>query len=219
MYTPKGCGFLWASPEFQARVMPPVLSSESGGDYDEAALGMPFAERRGFTYVGTRDYTNWAAVPAAFEFRRGLPGGEEACMEYGTALAMCKRNFPARSHILGDRPLVARAGTGRRLAELWGTEVMAMSESHPSWISTIRVPDFSSPEEEAFVRSQLSERFRTNASWVEWGGATWMRFSAQIYLDRETLDEYGRRVLALRDEYRAAQEEEVAAEGEDRARL
>ena len=46
-----------------------------------------------------------------------------------------------------------------------------------------------------------------------------MRFSAQIYLDRETLDEYGRRVLALRDEYRAAQEEEVAAEGEDRARL
>ena len=96
---------------------------------------------------------------------------------------------------------------------------MAMSESHPSWISTIRVPDFSSPEEEGFVRSQLSERFRTNASWVEWGGATWMRFSAQIYLDRETLDEYGRRVLALRDEYRAAQEEEVAAEGEDRARL
>ena len=55
--------------------------------------------------------------------------------------------------------------------------------------------------------------------WVEWGGATWMRFSAQINLDRETRDEYGRRVLALRDEYRAAQEEEVAAEGEDRARL
>ena len=99
MYTPKGCGFLWASPEFQARVMPPVLSSESGGDYDEAAVGMPFAERRGFTYVGTRDYTNWAAVPAAFEFRRGLPGGEEACMEYGTALATCKRKlFPDRSN-------------------------------------------------------------------------------------------------------------------------
>lgn len=81
MYTPKGCGFLWASNDFQARIQPTVLSSESGGDYDrDTAQGCPFANRKGFTYVGTRDYTNWAAVPAAFEFRRTLPGGEAACM-------------------------------------------------------------------------------------------------------------------------------------------
>ena len=112
MYTPKGCGFLWASPEFQTRIMPPVLSSESGGDYDEAAVGMPFAERRGFTYVGTRDYTNWAAVPAAFEFRRGLPGGEQACMEYGTALATCRWNRSRSNILLGHRWLLGQGRGG-----------------------------------------------------------------------------------------------------------
>lgn len=80
-YTPKGCGFLWTRGDFQPRIQPTVLSSESGGDYHrDTAQGKPFADRRGFTYVGTRDYTNWAAVPAAFEFRRSLPGGEAACM-------------------------------------------------------------------------------------------------------------------------------------------
>lgn len=81
MYTPKGCGFLYTRDDFQPRLQPTVLSSESGTDYDrDTAQGKPFADRRGFTYVGTRDYTNWAAVPAAFEFRRSLPGGEAACM-------------------------------------------------------------------------------------------------------------------------------------------
>ena len=202
MYTPKGCGFLWASPEFQGRVQPTVLSSESGGDFSRAtAVGKPFADRRGFTYVGTRDYTNWAAVPAAFEFRRNLPGGEDSCMEYGTALAIW---------------------AGRRLAELWGTEVMAMSERSPSWISMIRVPDFDSLEQAGYVRGRLANKFKTNSSWTNWGGQTWQRLSAQIYLDRETIEEYGQRVLELRVEHRSLQEEEAVADGaqeEDRTRL
>ena len=194
-YTPKGCGFLWASPEFQKRVQPTVLSSESGGDYsrdpETAAVGKAFAERRGFTYVGTRDYTNWAAVPAAFEFRRQLPGGEEACMEYGAALAVW---------------------SGRRLAELWGTEVMAMSESDPAcWIATIRVPEFDSAEQAGYVRGKLASEFRTNASWTEWGGQTWQRLSAQVYLDRATILDYGQRVLDLREEHRRLVENEEAA--------
>ena len=119
-------------------------------------------------------------------------------MEYGAALA---------------------AWSGRRLAELWGTEVMAMSESNPSWISTIRVPDFDSPEQAGFIRGKLASEFRTNSSWTEWGGQTWQRLSSQIYLDRETIEEYGQRVLDLRAEHRSLQEEEAVAEGAERARV
>ena len=42
-----------------------------------------------------------------------------------------------------------------------------MSESHPSWISTIRVPDFSSPEEEGFVRSQPDPSRVSKETWTK----------------------------------------------------
>lgn len=84
---------------------------------------------------------------------------------------------------------------------------MAMSESHPSWIVMVRVPDFDSAEQVSYVRGQLASRFRTNASWTQWGGTTWQRLSAQIYLDRETIEEYGQRVLALQGEHRSQEEE------------
>ncbi len=96
---------------------------------------------------------------------------------------------------------------GRRLAELWGTEVMAMSESHPSWITMVRVPDFDSSEQMSYVKGRLASDFRTNVSWTKWGEQTWQRLSAQVYLDRATIEEYGLRVLALRVEHRSMNEE------------
>lgn len=45
MYTPKGAGFLWISPEFQKLIIPPVLS---GSAHNFLAS---------FAYTGTRDYT------------------------------------------------------------------------------------------------------------------------------------------------------------------
>jgi hypothetical protein len=100
---------------------------------------------------------------------------------------------------------------GRRLAELWGTEVLAMSESHPSWITMIRVPDFDSSEQMSYVKGRLATDFRTNASWTQWGEHTWQRLSAQIYLDRKTIEEYGQRVLALRAEHQLLHEEALHA--------
>lgn len=111
--------------------------------------------------------------------------------EYGTALA---------------------TWAGRRLSELWGTEVMAMSEDHPSWIVMVRVPDFDSSEQSSYVRGRLASDFRTNASWTQWGGKTWQRLSAQIYLDRETIEEYGQRVLALQAEHRLLNDDEALQE-------
>ena len=58
MYCPKGTAFLWASPEFQSRIVPPVLSGTQL--FSDAGPNMA----SDFEYVGTRDYTNYAAVPA-----------------------------------------------------------------------------------------------------------------------------------------------------------
>lgn len=94
-----------------------------------------------------------------------------------------------------------------------------MSKSHPSWIATVRVPDFDSPEQMSYVKGRLASDFRTNASWTLWGGKVWQRLSAQIYLDRATIEEYGQRVLVLQAEHRLLQVEgmqaEVAASAKD----
>ena len=52
---------LWAAPQFQkdGTIVPPVLSSESGGENFSGD----------FEYTGTRDYTGYCALPAAFRFR------------------------------------------------------------------------------------------------------------------------------------------------------
>ena len=87
-----------------------------------------------------------------------------------------------------------------------------MSESHPSWITMVRVPDFDSPEQMSYVKGRLATDFRTNASWTQWGKQTWQRLSAQIYLDRETIEEYGQRVLALQVEHQSLKEKALHAE-------
>ena len=62
--------------------------------------------------------TNYAAVTAGFEFRRNLPGGDEGAMAYAQALARW---------------------SGKRLSELWGTEVMGINLETPAWLTNIAV--------------------------------------------------------------------------------
>ena len=140
--------------------------------------------------------TNYAAVTAGFEFRRNLPGGDEGAMAYAQALARW---------------------SGKRLSELWGTEVMGINLETPAWLTNIVLP-FSSSEEMGRVREKLVGDFHYNVTWYEWGGTFWQRLSSQIYLDKEIIEEYGQRVLALLEEDRAAHAE-VAEVAEDRARL
>lgn len=62
-----------------------------------------------------------------------------------------------------------------------------------------------------------------NMTWYEWGGKYWQRFSSQVYLDKEIVEEYGSVVMALLAEDRAEQAAEVVVAEEeevaDRARL
>ncbi len=84
LLAPRGCGFLWASPEAQALVHPLTISHGYGAGF--------LAE---FDWTGTRDPTPFLAVPAAI-----------ACHErFGGAALMARNDALARdaARLLADR--------------------------------------------------------------------------------------------------------------------
>lgn len=95
LYAPKGTAFLWVTPSRHQPTSnfpePTVISSKNAND---------FVER--YSYTGTRDYTAFAALPAAFEFREFL-GGEEQIIAYCHTLAV---------------------QAGQFLADRWGTSLL-----------------------------------------------------------------------------------------------
>lgn len=71
---PKGCGFLWASPERQQNLHPTVISW---------GLGQGFTQE--FDWVGTKDPTPYLSAPAALALMQEW--GIEAMHQYNHALA------------------------------------------------------------------------------------------------------------------------------------
>lgn len=75
LFAPKGCAFLWASPERQAALHPLVISNHFGEGY-----------AREFDWTGTRDPSAWLSIGAALDFYRSL--GEETLRRHNQALVM-----------------------------------------------------------------------------------------------------------------------------------
>ena len=73
-YAPRSCGFLWASPERQSTVHPPVIS-----------WGLDKGFTAEFDWVGTRDPSPYLAAPEGIAFMRDL--GIEAVRSYNHNLA------------------------------------------------------------------------------------------------------------------------------------
>lgn len=71
---PKGCGFLWAAPEHQPDLHPPVISW---------GLGQGFTQE--FDWVGTKDPTPYLSAPAALDLLQEW--GLAAMREYNHRLA------------------------------------------------------------------------------------------------------------------------------------
>lgn len=73
-HAPRSCGFLWAAPERQAGLHPPVVSW---------GLDQGFVFE--FDWVGTKDPSAWLAAPEGLAFLREL--GEDAARAYNHGLA------------------------------------------------------------------------------------------------------------------------------------
>ncbi|WP_019501026.1 aminotransferase class V-fold PLP-dependent enzyme [Pseudanabaena sp. PCC 6802] len=75
LFAPKGCGFLWTSPAWQAEMHPTVISHGFGEGY--------LAE---FDWTGTRDFSAWLAITEAIAFARNL--GVTRIYEHNHSLAV-----------------------------------------------------------------------------------------------------------------------------------
>lgn len=73
-HAPRSCGLLWAAPERQAGLHPPVVS-----------WGLDQGFHAEFDWVGTRDPSPWLAAPDGIAFLRDL--GEDAARAYNHGLA------------------------------------------------------------------------------------------------------------------------------------
>jgi len=75
LFTPKGCGVLWAKPEVQPGLAPLVISLGYGQGFADA-----------FEYQGTRDPSGWLATGAALDFVDSC-GGLDAIRAHNRLLA------------------------------------------------------------------------------------------------------------------------------------
>eukprot|EP00045_Choanoeca_perplexa_P008662 m.81448 g.81448 ORF g.81448 m.81448 type:complete len:451 (-) comp14573_c0_seq3:101-1453(-) len=184
LYCPKGTAFLWVKAELQGMIAPTVVSSDWA----------PHDYMRDFLYTGTRDYTPFAALEAALDFRTSLGG-----------------DGPIYNHMVDQ----ARQGA-TELQSLWKTRLSAplnMSDAmltvelpaclgaQASTLMTdlaqeynIQIVVFQMPGAQQATSSALfpSKKTPTTSSdGVLADGAWWVRISAQVYTELDDIRRVG----------------------------
>jgi isopenicillin-N epimerase len=170
-FVPRGCGFLWAAPGQESELLPNVLSWD---------INQPFPSN--FAWTGTRDPSNWLAIPAAFDFMDGL--GESAVREHN-------------HHLIKDAVGL--------LAEMWKVRV-----STPDWMTAamtlVPAPDGlpypATDEGRGRLEANLKGKHNivVNPTFAH-QGRIWLRISAQIYNDLGDYEKLGKIVLTLRSNF------------------
>jgi selenocysteine lyase/cysteine desulfurase len=129
-----------------------------------------------FEFVGTIDNAPYLCIPTGLKYREDRLGGEAAILQY------CHN--------------LARAG-GKRVAEILGTEVLENKEETLGncCMTNVRLPlkvkeVASIAKDEAigipvaqFMSKLLVQEYNTFIAFIFYGGAWWVRLSAQVYLE------------------------------------
>ncbi|HJU12420.1 MAG TPA: aminotransferase class V-fold PLP-dependent enzyme [Candidatus Binataceae bacterium] len=166
-FVPRGCGFLWATPGKEERLMPNVLSWDVSQRFPS-----------NFAWTGTRDPSNWLAVPAAFDFMDRF--GESAVREHNQRLI---RNVIAV------------------LAPMWRFRVTT-PVTMTAAITLLPTPDgLPYPgTDEGRTRLEIDLRDKhgivVNPAFVH-DSRIWLRITAQIYNAIQDYQKLGKAVLAL----------------------
>ena len=167
-FAPRGCGFLWAAPDRKDRLMPNVLSWD---------VGQPFPSN--FAWTGTRDPSNWLALPAAFDFMDQF--GEEAVRTHNHKLLR---------------------GAIAVLADMWRFQ-LTTPDVMTAAMALVPMPDGLPYPATDKGRNLLEVDLKTDHNIVvnpafAHDGRIWLRITAQIYNDIEDYQKLGDAVLALR---------------------
>jgi isopenicillin-N epimerase len=152
LMAPRGAGFLWAAPESQALVHPLAISHGFGRGF-----------RAEFDWTGTRDFTNFLAVPDGIDWHAALGGP-----------SLMARN----------RALAATAA--ERLAERWGTGTLAPPSLFAAMVP-VRLPLADAPtvENAVALERRLSDEHRIEAAIMAQADGLWVRLAAQAYNEIE----------------------------------
>lgn len=184
LYAPKGTAFLWVAPSRHESAIfpePTVISSKPAKD---------FVER--YSYTGTRDYTAFASLPAAFEFREFL-GGEEQIITYCHNLAIRAGTFLAKSW--GTQLLVPETMSAFMVnVVLPSQNATAIAEMQATLNSTYNIYMVAAPASPAKYAEFVFTNDDESAKGDCWGNCeTYFitRMSAQVYLDFEDFRKLG----------------------------
>jgi isopenicillin-N epimerase len=170
-FVPRGCGFLWAAPGQESGLMPNVLSWD---------INQPFPSN--FAWTGTRDPSNWLAIPAAFDFMDRL--GESAVHEH--------------NHQLIHNAVAL-------LVDMWKFRV-STPDTMTAAMTLVPAPDGLSYPATDEGRSRLEADLKDKHNIVlnpafAHEGRIWLRLTAQIYNDLGDYEKLGKIVLALRSNF------------------
>ncbi len=112
----KGCGFLWAHPDFQRSMRPTAIGNRFGEGFAEA-----------FEWPGTKDFSPWLSVTAALDFRERM--GDAAARNYCHVLARDGAQFltEAWGTRAGTPPALASAMTAVALPSDAGSDRAAQA--------------------------------------------------------------------------------------------
>ena len=163
MYGPKGTAFLYVRPSSQLPRFPEptVISSSGKPDF----LGR-------YAYVGTRDYSAYASIPAAFDFREEL--GDRNVYAYCRGLALW-----ASDH----------------LAYKWGTRVL-VPNSMQAFMVNVELPTNSTSDATA-LQVALDKTHSMYIVVAEIDGIIYTRLSSQVYLEKSDFERLGALVLDI----------------------
>ena len=167
-FVPRGCGFLWAAPGRESGLMPNVLSWDINQSFPS-----------NFAWTGTRDPSNWLAIPAAFDFMDRL--GESAVREH-------------------NHRLMRKAAAV--LADMWKLPV-STPDTMTAAMTLVRAPDgLPYPTTDAGrgrLEAELKDKHNIvlNPAFAH-KGRIWLRITAQIYNELGDYEKLGKIVLALR---------------------
>jgi isopenicillin-N epimerase len=152
MLAPKGAAFLWASPDVQHLVKPPVVSHGWTAE-GRGAFGNPF-----FMDVlemqGTRDPTAWLAIPAALDYAASRSWDQVRADSRDLALA-----------------------TAARVGALTGLSPLASPEFSAPQMVAIPLPDC----DPASLHDRLLAEFGIEIPCHRWQDQTLVRLSVQGY--------------------------------------
>ena len=164
MMTPKGSAFLYARPELQGLLNPPVISHgwtvDSKSPGAKGAFGnSPFIDE--IEMQGTRDPSAMLAIPAAIAFREEHDWTE--VQRHCTALAQ---------------------DTARRLGELTGLAPLSAPEFSAPQMVAMPIPECDPKE----IHTQLWERYKIEIPVFQWQDHFIARLSVQGYNSKPQMD-------------------------------